>query len=381
MKCLMIALPLLLSPGLATAVNGVTKDSITFGSHTSLSGPAAVWGVASVNGLRLRFDEENKKGGVYGRKLKIVVEDHQYQVPKAIQAVNKLINRDKVFAMVGALGTPMNNAVMKRQFAKGVPNLFPYTSGRSMFEPYHDLKLGAFSSYYQQVRRGVRYFAAKKKKTKICAMYQDTDYGQEIKDAVDDELKAQRLKLTAKAAHKPTEISFDVPVAKLKDAGCQVVVLGTIIKDTIQIVGTAKKMGWKPDFMVSLASYDGIVARVRGGITEGLYSVTPYVAVHKDTKHKGARAFFAAYEAAYKKEPGVPAQFGYIFADMVVEGLKKAGKNPTPKKFMDGMRSLGEVKVRIQDDPIPTNPKRDFTKDASFLSVVKGGRWEKISRL
>jgi branched-chain amino acid transport system substrate-binding protein len=72
----------------------------------------------------MRFDEINEAGGINGRKLRVIVEDQGYQVPKAVQACNKLINRDKVFAFVGPLGTPMNNACFKEQFAAGVRAFF-----------------------------------------------------------------------------------------------------------------------------------------------------------------------------------------------------------------------------------------------------------------
>ena len=87
---------------------GVTKTEIVLGMHTDLSGPAATYGVSSSNAVRMRFDEANEKGGVRGRKIRLIVEDTQYQVPRAVQAGAKLINRDGIFAMVAALGTPMN---------------------------------------------------------------------------------------------------------------------------------------------------------------------------------------------------------------------------------------------------------------------------------
>ena len=75
-----------------------------------------------------------------------------------MQAANKLINRDNVFMMVANGGTPMNNATMPDQFAKGVPNVFPLTSARSMYEPLHHLKFGLAASYYDQMRSGVKLF-------------------------------------------------------------------------------------------------------------------------------------------------------------------------------------------------------------------------------
>ena len=120
---------------LATAAvaqtRGVTATEVTFGMPTDLSGVAATYGVSSSNGVKMRFDEINEQGGINGRKLKVIIEDQAYQVPKAVQACNKLINRDNVFMMVANGGTPMNNATMPDQLAKGVPNVFPLTSARS----------------------------------------------------------------------------------------------------------------------------------------------------------------------------------------------------------------------------------------------------------
>ena len=102
----------------------------------------------------MRFDEVNDKGGIHGRKVRLVVEDTQYQVPRAVQAGTKLINRDRIFAMVAPLGTPMNNALFKDQFEAGVPNLFPLSAARSMYEPFHRLKFYGAASYVDQVRAG-----------------------------------------------------------------------------------------------------------------------------------------------------------------------------------------------------------------------------------
>ena len=101
---------------------GVTSTEITLGMHTDLSGVAATYGVSSSNGVKMRFDEINAAGGINGRKINVIIEDQAYQVPKAVQACNKLINRDNVFAFVAPLGTPMNNACFKDQLAAGVPN-------------------------------------------------------------------------------------------------------------------------------------------------------------------------------------------------------------------------------------------------------------------
>src|SRR5438876_215903 len=163
---------------------GVTRTEIVLGMHTDLSGPAATYGVSSSNAVKMRFDEANATGGIHGRKIRLVVEDTQYQVPRAVQAGTKLINRDRIFAMVAPLGTPMNNALFKDQFEAGVPNLFPLSAARSMYEPFHRLKFYGAASYVDQIRAGINYFVTKKGKKALCAMYQDTDFGKEVLDGV-----------------------------------------------------------------------------------------------------------------------------------------------------------------------------------------------------
>ena len=163
---------------------GVTKTEIVLGMHSDLSGPAATYGVSSSNAVKMRFDDVNAAGGVHGRKIRLIVEDTQYQVPRAVQAGNKLINRDNIFAMVAGLGTPMNNALFKEQFEANVPNLFPLSAARSMFEPFHRLKFYGAATYVDQVKAGINYFVTKKGKKSLCAMYQDTDFGKEVLDGI-----------------------------------------------------------------------------------------------------------------------------------------------------------------------------------------------------
>ena len=143
---------------------GVTKNQIVVGTHTALSGPVAGWGIDATNGVRMRFDEANEAGGIHGRKIKYIVEDSQYRVPIAVQKANKLVNRDKVFFLIASIGTPMNNAVFPMLEKKNVPNLFPYTAARSMYEPLNKLKFANLAPYYGNVRAAVKYFRSEERR-------------------------------------------------------------------------------------------------------------------------------------------------------------------------------------------------------------------------
>ena len=117
----------LFAPAIArAATRGVSDSEIIVGSMADLSGVTAVQGVNNANGMRMAFDEANAKGGVHGRKIRFIVEDMEYTVPKAVQAMNKLLNRDNIFFAVGNGGTPMNDAVIavddREERAERVPH-------------------------------------------------------------------------------------------------------------------------------------------------------------------------------------------------------------------------------------------------------------------
>ncbi len=359
---------------------GVTRTEIVLGMHTDLSGPAATYGVSSSNAVKMRFDEANDKGGIHGRKIRLVVEDTQYQVPRAVQAGTKLITRDRIFAMVAGLGTPMNNALFKDQLDAGVPNLFPLSAARSMFEPFHKLKFYGAATYVDQVRAGINYFATKKGKKAVCAMYQDTDFGKEVVDGVQAQIDKLKLKLVETVTHKPTDQDFTAPITKLKSAGCDLVVLGTIVRDSIVPYATARKIGWTDvDFLGSAATYDLFVAAAQGGVTEGLYAMGLTDMPYRDTLGPSAQAWFDRYKERYKVDPNIGAVYGWVAADLTVVGLEKTGPELTVDNFVRGMESIKSYKDIFNGPEASFGPDKHQGANSAFLAVVKGGRWVRLT--
>ena len=139
----------------APPAQGVTKNEIVIGSIQDLSGPIAGFGKQVRLGMILRVDEVNEQGGVNGRKIKLLVEDSAYDPKKAVLAAQKLVNQDKIFAMVAHIGTAQNNAAMPVQFEKNVINFFPVTASRDMYEPFHRLKYSFAVPYFDQMRTAI----------------------------------------------------------------------------------------------------------------------------------------------------------------------------------------------------------------------------------
>jgi len=371
-----MALALAVPTMAAEPQRGVTGTDIVIGTYTDLSGVTAMWGVNNSNSWRMVFDEVNAAGGIDGRKIKYIVEDNQYQIPRSVQAANKLINRDGVFFMVANAGTPMNNAVMPEQIAKGVANIFPLTSARSMYEPLNHLKFGLGSSYYDQVRSGLKYFIEKRGKKHVCTMAQDTDFGRDITDGVKDQLKAEKMTLAGETLHRPTDTDFSASVERMRDAKCDFIVLGTIVRDSVQIISAVRKIGWNVDMMGQAASYDDAVASAPGGTTNGFYSMTPMLFVTDASKLPAVKAFDDAYSKEFGKAPNFAAQIGYTGAQVVVQALKNAGQNLTTDSFVAALESIKDYHDIFGSPVISFSKTKHQGSNESFLCIVKDGHWQ-----
>jgi branched-chain amino acid transport system substrate-binding protein len=281
--------------------------------------------------------------------------------------------------MVANGGTPMNNAVMPDQLAKGVANVFPLTSARSMYEPLNHLKFGLAASYYDQMRAGVKLFVDQHGKKVVCAMSQDTDFGRDVIDGAKDQLKAMNMSLASETLHKPTDTDFSASVARLRDANCDLIVVGGIVRDTVQIISAVRKTGWKVDMLGQAASYDEAVAEVPGGVTEGFYSMTPVLYVAASDNSPAIKAFAMDYKKLYGKEPNFAAQLGYTGAELTVLALQNAGKTLTPDTFVSGMESIKNWHDIFGSPAMSFSPTKHQGSNESFLCVVKDGHWVPVN--
>ena len=361
----------------AVEVDGVTDDEVVFGTHSDLTGPIAIWGTGIVNAMRMRFDDANAAGGVHGRQIRVVVEDTQYQVPKAISAANKLINRDKVFAIVLAVGTQTNIAAMKQQLPAGVPNLFPASGARAMVDPFQKLVLSQLGLYYEEIRAGVKYFVEEQGKTTPCAIYHDSDYGVEILDATQDQATEMGLTVAATSAHKPTDVEFTGAVLRLRDAGCDLVMVGLVHRDTILVLEAARKMGWDGVAWVgNEAAYGQVIADQKSGSGEGYYAFVPIPLVYEDDDSLApeVRDWLVRYRERFGAPPGLPAMVGYRGADLAVRGLEIAGRELTRESMIEALESLTEY-TDLFGNKLTFGPDDHKGVDTSALSQIQNGRW------
>ena len=239
----MLALVALATPP-ALAGQGVSDDEVVIGSVSDLSGPFSAFGAPAMEAAQRHFDEVNAAGGIHGRTIRFIVEDHGYQMPKAIQGYNKLINRDEVFAMALSLGTPMNIAGFKLMEPRNIPNLIPLSASRHMLDEPIRLRFSVSSSYYEQMRLATRYMAENHGVTRICGMYIPSDFGKEMQEAAIDEAQANpALTYVTETSHKVDEADFVGSLQKLAAEGCELIGVALSVRQVITVVATAKKLG------------------------------------------------------------------------------------------------------------------------------------------
>jgi branched-chain amino acid transport system substrate-binding protein len=358
---------------------GVSKNEIVLGSIQDLSGPLAGFGKEIRSGMLLRVEELNEQGGVNGRKIKLLVEDSGYDPKKAVLAAQKLVNQDKIFMMVGHLGTAQNLAAMPVQFDKNVINFFPVTAAREMYEPFHKLKYSFAATYYDQMKAAVPKLVKEKSAKKVCSMYQDDEFGLEVQRGSDDGLKAIGVTMAEKTSFKRGATDFSSQIAKLKASDCDLVVLGTIIRETIGAIGTARKLGYNPTFIGSSAAYTDLIHKLGGKAMDGLYAAMTVQNPYLDEASQPIRFWANKYKTKFNSDPTVFSVYGYTVIDSFVRASQKAGANLSTESFIKAMDTMVIPPDMFGSSESKFGPQKRLGNNLSRLSQLQDARWKVVS--
>ena len=355
---------------------GISKTEILIGTIQDLSGPIAAFGKQSRNGMQLRVDEINEQGGIHGRKLKLLVEDAGYDPKRAVLAAQKLVNQDKIFLLAAHIGTAHNNAAMPVQFEKNVINFLPITAAREMYEPFHKLKYAFAATYFDQMRTALPNMVKDKGAKKVCTLYQDDEFGLEVMRGAEAGLKTLNMELTEKTTYKRGATDFSSQVAKMKAGGCDLVVLGTIIRETIGAIGESRKTGFNPTFLGSSASYTDLIHKLGGKPMDGLYATMTAQHPYLDEASQPLRFWANKYKTKFSEDPTVFSVYGYTIVDIFARAAQNAGTNLSTESFIKAMDTM-----RIEPDMFGS-PLVSFTatkrlgNEVSRLSQIVDGRWK-----
>jgi branched-chain amino acid transport system substrate-binding protein len=370
---------LALTAGLAGAQQqGVTKDEILLGSIQDLSGPIAGFGKQVRQGMLLAIDELNEQGGINGRKLKIVVEDSAYDPKKAVLAAQKLVNQDKIFMMVGHIGTAHNMAAMPVQFEKNIINFFPVTAAREMYEPFNRLKYAFAATYYDQMRTNVPKLVKEKGAKKVCTIYQDDDFGLEVLKGGEEGLKSIGMEYAEKTSFKRGATDFSSQVQKMQASGCDFVVMGTLIRETIGTIGTARKLGYNPTFLGSSGAYTDLIHKLGGKAMDGFYAAMTVQNPYTEGLSGPIQFWANKYKTKFNEDPTVFSAYGYIGINAFASAAVKAGKNLTTDSFIKVMDTMSYPADMFGSAPATFTATKRLGSNATRLSQIVDGKWKVI---
>ncbi len=380
MKRYLVATALMLAGAVAAAeTQGVGKAEITLGTIQDLSGPIAAYGKQARMGMQLRLEEANEQGGVHGRKLKLLVEDSAYDPKRAVLAAQKLVQQDRIFAMVGHLGSTNNLAAMPVQFERNVVNFLPLAPTREMYEPAHRLKVALLVSNFDQMRQAVPKLVADKRAERVCVIHQDDEFGLDMLRGTEAGLAGLRMKPAEVASYKRGATDFSSQVARMKAAQCDLVVLGTVIRETVGVIAESRKAGFAPTFLAGVAAYTDLIHKLGGPAMNGLYATMSWTLPYVDDESQPVRFWANKFKTRFGEDPTTTAVGGYLAMDVFVRAATKAGPNLSTDGFVRAMDSLVVPPDIFGGPELSWSANKRLGSDASRLAQIVDGRWKVVS--
>jgi branched-chain amino acid transport system substrate-binding protein len=360
--------------------DGISASEIVIGTHQDLSGPIKGWGVPVSNGMKMAIEEINAAGGVQGRKIKLVLEDSGYDPKKAVLATQKMVERDKIFAMVGPMGSPTVLAAQDILLEAGVLQLFPLTAAEFTFKfdpakPQERLKFNNLLPYVESTRAAVKYMMEQKKFQKPCIMYQDDEYGKNVLDGFTQQLDVMKLKAASVTSYKRGASDFSAQIAKMKSDSCDMVLLGAVLREPIGAMGEAKKLGWDVTFLGATPVNVLEVPALGKEAVEGLYAASGFEIPYEDTAKGKVKDWLVNYKKMFNADANTQAIIGYNAVQTFAFYANKAGKDLTGQKMLDALESGDKFQDIFSSPPTVFSKTNHLATTITQVQQIKNGRW------
>ena len=367
------AAPATAAPTAKPVVIGVTDTEVVVGSWGPQDGPAGAYGVIDRT-IDAYFKKVNDEGGINGRKIRFIYENDSYQPAKTVAAVKKLVEEDKVFALVGGLGTPNNAAVMEYLVANNVPHVWPATGTTALAVPLKKNIYAVQLNYTTEATLATQYALDTLSAKKFAVFYQNDAFGKEGLDAVQAELKKRGLAAATAVSYELADTNFSAQALKLQTSGADAVILYAVPKPGGSIVAEMGKIGYAPKLLSSSVINDPAIFQLAGAAIEGML-IEAYLPAFDDTSNPKIveyQAFMAKY--APKEQIGGFSEAGYTYAQVFIEALKRGGKELTRESFMTNLDQLKDFKGSLLPS-LSYSPTDHAGVKAAYFQVAKGGKF------
>jgi branched-chain amino acid transport system substrate-binding protein len=362
----------------ALAEDGVSKDKILFGQVAALNGPAGALGQGMREGILAAFEEANRAGGIQGRKLELKSVDDGYEPERTIEATKSIIAEDKIFALVGSVGTPTSRAGQPIATAAKVPFIGPFTGGEFLRNPYNRYVINIRSSYYQETEAWIEHLTKDLGITKIAILYQDDAFGLAGLDGVKMAMAKRNMALVASGTFKRNTTAVKAALLDIMKGEPQAVVTVGPYRPIAEFIKLARAQNLNATFVaISFVGSDSLAAEL-GSQGDGVV-ISQVVPFPWDRSLPVAVSYRAAITAVNpNSKPGFVSLEGYLVGRLVVEALKRIPDEPTREALIDAIAKapfdLGGVSLSFGPAKNQGSDQVYFTilqPDGSFKPVLK----------
>lgn len=362
----------------AANVPGVTDTEIKIGAHTSLTGPIAVYNVIPKTATAY-FQMINEQGGVNGRKITYLLEDDAYSPPKTVEVTKKLVEQDKIFAMVNGLGTPTHTAVLDYLKQSNVPDFFVATGASKWTVPVQPTVFGFQINYISEGKVLGKWIADNFAGKKVGFLFQNDDFGKDgVKGA--KEVLQGKVQFGPDESYEVTATNLNAQVLNLKNAGVDVVYSFGTPALTAAALKFAKQQGWNAQWTISAVNFDATTIKLAGAdVIEGVVSGGSFKLPEDvdDPDVKKHAELLKKYAPGV--EPGTFTIYAQSMAELWVEVLTKAGRNLTRESVLKAAEGIKGFKCSLCLGTISMSANDHAPIEGMRLGQAKNGRWVYIS--
>jgi len=355
-------------------VPGVTPKAIVLGQSAAFTGPAAQLGIQMNAGTKAYFDHVNAQGGVFGRKIELKTRDDRYEATLCVENTKKFIEEDKVFALVSYIGTPTTVAAMPVFTEAKVPLIGPFTGAEALRSPVNRYIFNVRASYYDETEKIIEQLVSTGNR-KIAVFYQDDAYGQAGLKGVQIAMDKRNLKIAALGKVERNTVKVEDAVKTINAAEPDGVVMISAYTSITEFVHQMKKAGSSTQFhnvsfVGSKALSDALKDEGHGvAISQVVpFPWSPSVTIVKE------------YQDVMTKAGNTDFNFssleGYIVGKVMVEGLRRAGKDLTREKLVTALEGMNNVD--IGDFVVSFSPtNHSGSKFVDLTMIGRGGKFLK----
>ena len=364
----------------ALAEDGVTADTVVFGQAAPLEGPASALGLGMKAGLEAAFDEINKAGGVHGRKLKLISADDGYEPTKSIAATRKLLETDKVFALVGPVGTPTSAATQPIATAAKVPFVGAFTGAGFLRNTKFENVINVRAIYDAETEAWVKHLTEDLQVKKIAIFYQDDAFGRAGLSGFKKAMDKRGMAIVAEGTYERNTTAVKTALLTIKREEPDAVVMVGAYKPSAEFIKIARKINFNPVFVNISFVGASALAKELGPDGKGVI-VSQVVPFPWDSALKVVADYQAAIKAVDPKaEPEFVSLEGYLVGRLVAAAMEQAGANLTRDGLIKAMKNPG--KFDIGGLPMTFGADDNEGLDQVFMTMIQAdGTFKAIDKL